>query len=195
MTVASLRETDAQRVPVDKLDAIRAKMRELRDEQIVKAELEEKLKAHNIRINDLLWSELPTVMDENLVRSFEIGPEGNKPPLSISIEDYYKANIPAERQEEAYAFLKTRKAEDLIKKQFIISFGLGEAKQAEAFERNLVKAKVPFEVKQGVPWNTLTAWFREEYRKRPVSFKTATLELLGATVGRVAKVVKAKEKK
>jgi hypothetical protein len=52
---------------------------------------------------------------------------------------------------------------------------------------------VQYSVKRGVPWNTLTAWFKAEHKRKPLPAKA--MELLGATVGRVAKVVKQKEKK
>lgn len=187
-------EQDAAAPPEgDKLEKVHALVAELRDAEMLKAVQEENLKQTNITINDLLWSKIPTVMDEAMISNVTIKADGNKPPYEVKVEDYYKANIPGETAEKAYAYLKQRKSEDLIKVTFEVSFGLGQAKEAERFERSLEKAKIPFNKKRGVPWNTLTAWFREEYKKKPLP--TKAMEVLGATVGRVAKVVKQKEKK
>ena len=68
-----------------------------------------------------------------------------------------------------------------------------EAKQAERFQRSLEKAGIDFSLKRGVPWNTLTAWFKAEHKKKPLTVKA--MGLLGATVGRVVKVVKSKPEK
>lgn len=187
-------EQDAAAAPEeDKLAKVHKLVAELREAEMQKAVQEESLKNTNIAINDLLWSKIPTVMDEAMISNVTIKADGNKPPYEVRVEDYYKANIPGETAEQAYAYLKSRKSEDMIKVSYEIGFGLGEAAKAERFQRSLEKAGIAFSMKRGVPWNTLTAWFREEYKKKPLPAKA--MALLGATVGRVAKVVKQKEKK
>jgi len=188
-------EEDAKAGPApDKLDTIRKKVGELRDEQLSKQRIEEQLSECNKRILSITQKELPDIMDEAMVPSITLEADGNKPRIEVRVEDYYHANIfSGEKAEEAYDYLRKVKAEDLIKTQYVISFGLGEAKAAERFERSLTKAGVGFDRKQGVPWNTLTAWFREEYKRKPLPVRA--MEVLGATVGRVAKVVKQKKEK
>ncbi len=183
----------ASAAPEDKLDAIRDKVRELRELELEKARIEESLRATNIVINDLLWSKIPQIMDESGVPNIGIAADGNKPPYEVRVRDHYKANIPEAHATEAYALLRRMKSEDLIKTTFTVEFGLRDAKATSAFEKMISKAGVQYSVKRGVPWNTLTAWFREEYKRRPLSIRT--MELLGATVGRVAEVVKAKKEK
>ncbi len=44
-----------------------------------------------------------------------------------------------------------------------------------------------------MPWNTLTAWFKAEHKKKPLTAKA--MVLLGASVGRVANVITPKQEK
>lgn len=187
-------EEDASRpVAEDKLAAIRRRVAELREAELEAARLKESLTAQNILINDLLWSKLPQIMDEAGVPNIGIAADGNKPPYEVRVDDHYKANIPEEHAPAAFAYLEKTKHDDLIKTTYTVSFGLREGGAARKFETALFKMGVPFSKKQGVPWNTLTAWFKVEQRKKPLSAKT--MEILGASVGRVASVVKLKEKK
>lgn len=173
---------------------IHAKVSELRENELTKFQLEEQLKAINIRIRDILWGELPKLMDDAMVPAVTIAEEGNKPAYSVKITDDYKAVLPEENREAGLAVIKQRGGEDLIKAQFVVSFGMGDSKAIKKFEGLLEKAGiVNYESKLSVPWNSLTAWFREEYKKKP--WPMQAMEAIGATVGRVAKVVKQKEKK
>lgn len=186
-------EAGAAPASEDKLERVHTLVAELRDAELTKAAQEEALKQTNIVINDLLWSKLPQVMDEAQMLDCTIKADGNKPPYTVKVEDDYKANIPDDSAGKAFAYLKKRGDGDLIKHTYTISFGLGEDKAAERFERSLEKAGIAFSKKSGVPWNTLTAWFREEHKKKPLPKKV--MDMLGASIRRVAKVVKQKKEK
>jgi hypothetical protein len=190
-----LEEQDAAAgaAPEDKLEQIRNKVRELRELELEKAQLADKLKTVNIAINDVLWTKLPQIMDESGVPSVEIAADGNKPPYVVRVSDHYKANIPDETAPEAFELLRKMKSEDLIKTTFTVSFGLREAKATAAFEKLLQKSGVEYGKKQGVPWNTLTSWFRVEHKKKPLSARA--MALIGASVGRVAEVVNQKKER
>jgi hypothetical protein len=177
----------------DKLDRVRKALADLRDDEIESAQLAARLNEVKERINTTKNKTLVDVFDEAGITSLALEAEGNLPRYEVEIGDYFHANIPAEKSEEAYAFLRSKKSEDLIKSSYTIEFGLREAKAAERFQRSLDKAGIGYSLKQGVPWNTLTSWFKVEHKKKPLSAKA--MGLLGATVGRVAKVVKQKEKK
>lgn len=176
----------------DKLDRVRKALAALRDDELEVAQLAARMKEVNERIITAKNKTIVDVFDEAGVTSMKLDAEGNLPPYEVEIGDYFHANIPAEKAEEAYAYLKSKKSEDLIKSSFTIEFGLREAKQSERFMRSLEKAGIDFSLKQGVPWNTLTAWFKTEHKKKPLTAKA--MGLLGATVGRVAKVIKQKER-
>lgn len=78
----------------------------------------------------------------------------------------------------------------MIKGTYTIQFGMGMEKQRKAFETLLKKNKIEFSYKFGVPWNTLTAFIKEQiedYHREP------PLKLLGATVGRMAFLVKTRK--
>jgi hypothetical protein len=190
-----LEEVEADIAPSkDTLAEIHGKVAELREFELTKAGLEEELKEVNIRIRDILWGELPKLMDEARVPGVTIAEEGNKPAYSVKIADEYKAVLPEENREAGLDVIKKYGGGDLIKAQFVVSFGMGDNKAIKKFESMLEKAGiVNYESKLSVPWNSLTAWFREEYRKKPWSM--TAMEAIGATVGRVAKVVKQREKK
>jgi hypothetical protein len=179
--------------PQDKLDKATEALTTLRDKEIEVAELEERLKLLREDINLIKSKTLVDIFDEAKIDFLGLSAEGNKPPYEVEIVDYYHANIKEENQPQAYAYLEKRGQGDLIKSEYKIAFGLRESKQAERFARSLEKAGIDYSLKQGVPWNTLTSWFRADYKKKPLTPKV--MELLGASVGRTAKVVKQKEKK
>jgi hypothetical protein len=177
----------------DKLERARDMVRQLRDQEAEIAGLEERLKTAKETARQMKEKTLPDFFDEVGVSSLMLEAEGNMPKFEIAIADYYHANIPEEEAPAAFSYLKSRGEEDLIKTTFTIAFGLNEAKQTERFARSLEKAGIEYSVKQGVPWNTLTAWFKVEHKRKPLPAKA--MALLGATVGRVAKIVKQKETK
>lgn len=177
----------------DSLKAIRAKVAELRELEFERTRLVDLAKETAQNIMHLKEKLLPDMMDEAGVSNVGIAAQGNLPPYDVRIRDRFHANIPDEGEAEAYEYLRKTKNDDLIKTTFTISFGLKESKQTATFQKLLDKAGVLYSVKQGVPWNTLTAWFKAEHRRKPLPPKA--MAVLGATVGRVAEVVKAKKER
>ncbi len=177
----------------DKLDVARAAIAKLRALELDRIDVEAHLFDIVQEIRGVKEKTLPDVFDEAGISSLGISADGNLPPYDVRVEDYYKASIPEENRSEAFDYLRKIDQEDLIKTTFTIEFGLREAKAAERFRRSLDKAGIGFSEKSGVPWASLTAWFRQAHQKKPLPAKA--MALLGATVGRVAKVVKQKEKK
>ena len=177
----------------DKLDQARIVLAQLRDLELEQVELEERLKTIAETVKLTKEKTIVDMFDEAGINRLGLPADGNLPPYEIEIADFYKANIPAETKDEAFDYLRKVGSEDLIKSTFTIEFGLREAKQTERFQRSLDKAGIDYSLKQGVPWNTLTAWFKTEHKKKPLTVKA--MALLGAVTGRVAKVVKQKEGK
>jgi hypothetical protein len=88
-----------------------------------------------------------------------------------------------------------------VKRTYTIVFGKGEEKRATAFEAALKKLKVDYGSAFGVPWNSLTAFVREQTERfdrlpppEQTNDKRLPLDLLGATVGRVVTIKARKEK-
>ena len=177
----------------DRLDKVRSEISRLRDLELEKAALETRATEIAQDIKQVKEKTLVDLFDEAGVNICGIEATGNLPPYTVELNDYYHANISEDQRAEAYSYLRKIGQEDLIKTSFTIEFGLREGKAAERFERSLEKAGINYGKKQGVPWNTLTAWFKAEHKRKPLPIKA--MALLGATVGRVAKVVKQKEKK
>lgn len=191
-TLMSEMTKDAERpVAGDRLEIIKKKIVEMRDLERDNAELSEKLSANNARLKALRDKEIVDVLDEAKLTGFTLAAEGNNPPFEVEIIPYYHANIPEDNAEEAYEWLRSKNHGDIIKATYTISFGRGQNKQQRAFESLLKKNKIEFDYKYGVPWNTLTAFVKEQIEERKA---TLPLKLLGATIGRVAKIVKQKRK-
>lgn len=177
----------------DKLDQLKAGVARLRDLEFEKAALEERIGALGKDIQQMKEKTLVDLFDEAGSNIHGVPAEGNMPAFECKLDDYYHANIPAENKGAAFDYLRKIKQDDLIKTEFKIAFGLRESKQADRFRRSLEKADIAFSETSGVPWNTLTSWFKVEHKKKPLTVKA--MELLGARVGRVVKVVTQKEKK
>lgn len=177
----------------DKLTKVRAEISKLRSLEFEANSLSERQSEIANDVRQIKEKTLIDLFDDAGVNKLGIDADGNLPPYEVELGEYYKANIPEENKSEAFAHLRKIGHEDLIKTTFTIEFGLRDAKAADRFRRSLEKADVIFAEKNGVPWNSLTAWFKLEHKKKPLPIKV--MALLGATVGRVAKVVKQKEKK
>jgi hypothetical protein len=184
---------DARKPSDDSLAKARDMVRILRDREIDAAELDARLTETKQAILEMKNHTLPDLLDGLGVPSITVAAEGNMPPFTVTIMDRYHANIPDDVEMEAFEYLKDTGNEDLIKTTYTISFGLREGKAAEEFGRSLDKSGVEYSVKCSVPWNTLTAWLKAEHKKKPLTVKA--MQLLGATIGRVAKVVKPKEQR
>jgi hypothetical protein len=139
----------------DKLDAVRAKVKEARDIDFSIQSLNERLSLLSKRKQELVHNELPDLFQDAKIDVLGIEPEGNMPGYDTELKDFYHANIPEARRDEAFAWLdKNRKLE------------------------------VSYSSKLSVPWNTLTAFVKEQVEKGAV----LPLDILGATVGRVVKL-------
>ena len=169
----------------DKLDAVRAKVREARDLGVVALGLAEELKDTNGRVNKLQHEELPLLVLEAGIDKLGLDAEGNMPAFDTALKPYYHANITQANAEKAFAWLEKEKHGDMIKNVFTIQLGMGDNVTAKELEKFLKKEKIPFERKRGVPWNTLTAFIKEQIEDRKVKPSDLPLDLLGAHVGKI----------
>lgn len=181
----------------DKLDELRAACAQLRDTELEKQNIEQRLTEVNQRLVNLRHETLPDLMDEAGVDHIGLPASGNLPPCDAKCEPYYRANIAAdwaqERREAAFSALVQEEAEDLIKHTFTVQFGRGEEDAAHSFAELLKGEGFEYTVGMAVPWATLTAWVKERFQSdTPLS--AAVLETIGATVGRVVKLKPRKEK-
>lgn len=193
--LANAMAADAAAPPSDdKLVKIREKISELRDLEFENASLSERMKENSSKIKEIKDKTLVDMFDEVKITNLGIEADGNLPPYDIEIRPYYHANIPEENEEKAFEWLTKNKHGDMIRGTYTVSFGRGEEAKRKKFEAFLDKSGFDYSYKFGVPWNTLTAFVKEQievYKREP------PLKLLGATVGRVAalKKIRAERKK
>lgn len=193
--VLALMREDAAKPPTeDKLDKIRAKISKLRDLEVEVEQLEEKRKEKNKEIYEIKANDLVALFDQAKVDNVGIPESGNLPAYNMEVGWIYKANIgtPDDPKVDDYgkaiAYIKKHEP-DMLKTSYVIEFGLGEDEKRKKFEKLLEKNKIQYSSSFGVPWNTLTAWVKEQIE---VHKKSPPLKLLGATVERVAKLIKPK---
>jgi len=174
------------------LNALRDGVARFRDLQATKADLEERLKAVNIEINDMEFGKLVDLMDAARVPSITIEAEGNLPKMQLDIKPYYHANIsadwPEDKRRAGFRFLDEDGSGDLIKTEVTTAFARGERDEALKYLEKLRAEGKNATAKENVAWNTLTAWVKEQIEKKNRTFTPEELEALGAKVGRVAKI-------
>lgn len=123
----------------------------------------------------------------------------------IIVENYYhaviKADWPDAQRKAAFAHLEELGAGDLIKAEMTITFqreDLEAAKELEVAIKLWLKTKkldIAPMLNLNVPWATLTAFVKSEMEKpidphaAPSDKPKMNLEKLGATVGRICKIV------
>lgn len=187
-----LDEIAPQPASQDKLDRLRDKAREARDLKQLAADLEERRKAANNKLNDLLHRELPQLFAEAMVDSVGVRAEGNHPAYNAVCRPYYKAAISAEwepeRRAAGFEFLREHEAGDLIKNVVVVSFGRGEEWKAADLCAWLRQSAMSYERSMDVSWNTLTAWLKEQIGKYHADFSQEELEKIGAKVGAVVEL-------
>jgi hypothetical protein len=194
--LAALDESPA-REPSDKLDALRQECERLRDDDLEVADLEARLEAVKARRQKRLTETVPDLMDQVGVPEIVIAAAGNKPAARVSIEPYYKANIAADWEEDkrraAFDWLDADGSGDLIKTVVTVGFPREDRSRALEVVAAIRKLGVDsIEVGEAVAWGTLTAWLKERHK---ANGKLPPLDVLGATIGRVAKIKPVKEKK
>ena len=193
--------------PKDKLDALTDKMRETRDIKFDLQDLEEKMKEKKARLNQLIHKELPDGMAEVAQTGLRLPQEGNYPPFEFKLKPFYKANIDNESPVslQAYQWLENHGEGDIIKRTITAPLGRESGQIAEQIAQFLEQIDVPYEMKFGVPWNTLTSWLKERHkqyikqqqtdvRKIPYEdrIEMPPLDLFGAVIGQYVDIKESK---
>ena len=152
--------------------------------------LEERLKKLRERRQELAMREIPEFFDS--IHTDAIGvPEAG---VDVKVVPYFHANIqadwPEEQRRKAFDYLEQSGDGDVVRVTLSVDFGRKELKLARELE-TLIRSwkganEHPPRLEMGVPWNTLTKLVREKIEAK----KKVDLDVLGATVGRTAKIVK-----
>jgi len=188
----ALSETPRQ-VSEDKLEKVRDAIREMRDLDIEKKMLDERVREVNVKIYEMKHTTLPQLFMQNGVNILGIDASGNYPAYVATKKPFYKAAILADwaedRKARAFAYLEKMKAADLIKTEITVRLGMGDRGTAKKVMAALKKLRVPASQSLAVPWNTLTSWVRSQIEDHNL---TPDLDMLGAVTGDIVelKVVK-----
>ena len=176
-------------VPEDRLDALRDVARRLRDKKREVTDLDERLSEAKAEVRAIESKELVDLMAEVGVDRVGLPAEGNYPACDAELKPYYHAVISAdwepEKRQAAFAWLDGAGHGDLIKTAITVLIPRDDRAVALSIQHYLEQCGVQHTVQLDVPWNTLTAFVREQVEKY---HRTPPLETLGATVGRVVKI-------
>lgn len=157
---------------------------------------------------DIVTRDLPKLMDEAGQDTIGLAADG----VDLKLGDYYKAGLPnpdngktdeeraelAALRQEGIDFL-TEEAPDLLNTTITVTLPKGHLERAQEIVASLTSEQgfglQPGQVilSEGVHWATLTSWVKEQYEKHRRT--DLPLKPLGATVGRIVKIVKRKVKK
>ena len=131
------------------------------------------------------------MMDAAGVDSIGLKASGNKAPMDFRMRPFYSANIasswPDERKEEAFDFLKSKNAEDLIKTKIEANLPKGNLDLAKQLIEEAKRLEIPTKLSLSVHSQTLTAWLRELVEKHNTVLSVSELEKIGGTIGRIVK--------
>jgi len=149
--------------------------------------LEEKLKEEKKKLNKLIHEDMPSLFMSTGVDRVGMG------KYDLVMQNYYHANIaadwPEDRREAAFQWLEDNKHGDIIRLVVSVSFGRDEYQKAQECVDTLRADGFRPTIQKNVPWTTLTAWLKEQVEKYN---RLPPIDLLGATVGKVVKLMERK---
>jgi hypothetical protein len=195
-----LKEVDEDikaKVPEDKLDFIRDKIRETRDLEFRIADLENQVSELKRVRREAIFDVLPTMFMQIGISHIGISAVGNLPAYDAKLEDHFHAVIssswPEEKRNDAMRWVHKHKLGDLIKTTVTVELGLGQSSTLKKVLAALKKLRISPRVEENVPWQTLTSYVRERYKTgKPLS--DGDLQTIGASVNKVVKLTAVREK-
>ena len=168
---------------------LRKKAAELRDAKKRVKDLEETLEQAQKYVTGLETKELPDLLAEAKMKNLTVEAEGNEPAFTITRSPFYRAVMP-EESGPGFTWLEDNGHGDIIKRVFTIKLPMDREDMADKLKKFLEKHVYVWEVKETVPWSTLTAFVKEQVEKG----ESVPLDILGAFVGEIVKIKPVKEK-
>jgi hypothetical protein len=175
----------------DQLKALRHAVSELRDLELTKADLKDRLTSTNISINKHTRETLPDLFQSAGLTSLtlEADPISNIPEYIVKLDTEITANIAAgwspDEKEAAFDWLTANGAADLIKATVTVTFDKKEVKKAEALRKELEKRKFDVEIEMKVNHMSLGAWLRERFAQKKVP---KGISAIGGYIGPIVKL-------
>lgn len=175
----------------DRLAALREAASAARDKQLEIQNLEERLKALASELNALYHETLPALMDAAGVDHVGLPQDGNAPAVDYKLRPFYSANIAAkwsdDKKQQAFDYLKSVDAADLIKTKVEVSLPKGNLELAKRIAAFATDNGAPVTLTESVHTQTLTSWLRELVETHHTRPPQADLDKIGATIGRIVK--------
>lgn len=181
----------------EEIESVRALCAELVRKQRQADEIQEQLRQVNKEIWELKTKTIPDLAVERGIDSMGLADYG----VDVVVEPYYKANIsadwPEEQRARAFEHLEELGVGDIVRTRVEYTLGKDSLELAHAMDEIIRSAaaqigadEIPTpEIGMSVPWNTLTSTVKD-LSKKGVAMD---LEVLGATVGNIAKIKERKE--
>ena len=140
-------------------------------------DLEELLKSKKEELRRQSEEELPSMMAELGINSFELD-DGSK----VTVRDLYGGYISVPNRDAAYEWLRENNYDDIIKNIIAVQFGRGEDQKAEHYLKILEGHGLLPEQNTSIHPSTLKAWVKE----RMENGDQFPMDLFGAFVGQRA---------
>lgn len=147
--------------------------------QSASLEAEADSKVKKAELKQIQEVELPNLLESAGLKSCETL-DGKK----VNVSEYIRANIPDDKELDAFLWLEDNGHGDIIKDQVTVSYGKGNDDLASELEEFLMKQGADYARKRGVHHSTLSSLIKELLEEGvPVP-----LDLFGAFRQRIAKV-------
>jgi len=143
--------------------------------------IERALKATKERLREHSTKTLPDALRALGLSEFKLT-DGS----AVTVKTVISANLSKAKQPEAFAWLRERKLDDLIKHQLVVRLVRGQDEVAQNIKAHLTLNGLAFDDKETVHPQTLSAWVRE----RLASHQEVPLDTFGVYVGSVAEVTR-----
>jgi len=184
-----IQEAEPVAINSEVMERIRGGLQKVRQLELAREELEERLKAARQALSILLEQKLPDDFEEAGVAAFQLAPSGNQPGLRADLCPFYSANIAAkwseERRAAAFAYLDQLGAGDLVKNEVTVKLPAGAEEEAKWLADELASFGYAPEVKKNISHMTLTAWLKEMVEKHNTM---PDLEKIGGRVGKIVRI-------
>lgn len=156
------------------------------------AEVERRLKRMGEERNELVRRELPDIFDQCMLDKIGVPGEDADVVVESIVHANIKSDWPDEDRERGFDALEQAGGGDTIRVSLEVHFGRGELEQARAAADYLMRwnefGNRPIKISRNVPWNTLTAFVKEQLGLG----KVLPMEDLGATLSRQCKIKRRK---
>jgi hypothetical protein len=143
------------------------------------AELDEQLKTAKAKLLELTDRDLPDMMAEVGITNFTLA-DGSK----LEVKQTYGARIPVVHRDAAFAWLKEKGHDDIIKNLVSVPFGRGEDSLATDFINLAQKNGYAPDQKKEVHPQTLKAFVKEQLEKG----QEVPMDLFGVFTGQRASI-------